>query len=279
VIAVLSGSTRTLRHRAVELARLNERLHVEMEERQRAEEALRASQKLEAIGQLSGGIAHDFNNLIMIAKGNLSILKSRLNVSSANVLQYLTGTEAALQRAANLTQRILAFSRQQALVPRPVQLSQLVRDMDDLIRHSITETIRLETDLRSHWWTSCDMNQMENVILNLAINARDAMPEGGVLCIATRDCHTNERPQDIDIMAGDYVSLSIRDNGAGMAKDVLQHAVDPFFTTKPLGKGTGLGLSMAFGFVKQSKGDMRIESEQNVGTTVTIYMPRINGPA
>jgi signal transduction histidine kinase len=274
VIAVLSVSQAALRERAEELSRVNARLKNEMTERQRTEEALHQSQKMEAIGQLSGGIAHDFNNLIMIVKGNLRLLRKRVD-PLVETGSYIAAAEEALDRAAHLTQRVLAFSRRQPLSPRPVQLSKLVEGMSDLVHHSVGEKIQIETRLHAGWWTRCDVNQMENVILNLAINARDAMPSGGQLIIETSDRHLERAPADIAyLIPGDYISLSVRDTGIGMNAEVRKRALDPFFTTKPLGKGTGLGLSMTFGYVRQSSGYLKIESQPGEGTTITILMPR-----
>jgi signal transduction histidine kinase len=275
VIAVLSISQSALSRRAEQLSRVNEKLQAEMRERARTEEALRQAHKMEAVGQLSGGIAHDFNNLIMIVKGNLRLLRKRLAPEAEQPLHYVSAAEEALDRAAHLTQRILAFSRRQPLTPEPVRLSSLVTEMGALVRHSVGETIEIETHLDSTWWTRCDVNQMENVILNMAINARDAMPEGGKLTISTRDVSLHHAPGDIaDFTPGDYVALSLRDTGIGMSEDVKTRAVDPFFTTKPLGKGTGLGLSMTFGFVRQSGGYLAINSAPGRGTEITLYMPR-----
>ena len=279
VIAVLSFSQMALTRRAEELARVNARLQLEMAERRKTEEALRQSHKMEAVGQLSGGIAHDFNNLIMIVKGNLRLLRKRFDTAGSGAETYIGSAEEALNRAAHLTQRILAFSRRQPLSPKPVLLSELVAGMNELIRHSVGEKIEIETWLDAHWWTRCDVNQMENVILNLAINARDAMPKGGGLIIHTADRHFDKAPPGVaDFVSGDYVALSVRDTGEGMSQDVRERAVDPFFTTKPLGKGTGLGLSMTFGYVRQSSGYLVIESELGQGTTVTILMPRTAAP-
>ena len=281
VIAVLSVSQAALTRRAGQLSDLNTRLHVEMAERRKTEDALRQSHKMEAIGQLSGGIAHDFNNLIMIVKGNLRLLRRKLVAEeSRNVAEpYILSAEEALDRAASLTQRILAFSRRQPLTPTPVRLSELVTGMAELLRHSVEEKVQIETRLASRWWTRCDVNQMENVILNLAINARDAMPDGGRLVIETRDVTLKAPPPDMgdlaaDFVAGDYVALTMQDNGEGMSEDVRQRAVDPFFTTRPLGKGTGLGLSMTFGYVRQSKGHLSIQSAPGEGAVITIFMPR-----
>lgn len=279
VIAVLSFSQATLSRRAQELARLNTRLHEEMEERRKTEEALRQSHKMEAIGQLSGGIAHDFNNLIMIVKGNLRLLKRKLGASAENSSSgtYIASADEALDRAAHLTQRILAFSRRQPLTPQRVNLSTLAQGIIELIRHSVGEKVEITLRLNGTWSTLCDVNQMENVILNLAINARDAMAGAGRLIIETRDVTLKEPPPELEsenFAPGDYAALAVTDTGAGMTEEVRRRAVDPFFTTKPQGKGTGLGLSMTFGFVRQSGGYLVIESKVGRGTTVTILMPR-----
>jgi signal transduction histidine kinase len=278
VIAILSVSQATLAKRAAELSDVNARLLAEMSERQRTEEALRQSQKMEAVGKLSGGIAHDFNNLIMIIKGNLRLLRKCFDPADHNASSYIAGAQEALDRAANLTQRVLAFSRRQPLSPKPIVLSDLVAGVMELVRHSVGEKIRIETHFHARWWTRCDSNQMENVILNLAINARDAMPDGGHLTIETADRHLDLAPSGVaEFIPGDYVELRLRDTGSGMSEEVREHAFDPFFTTKPLGKGTGLGLSMTFGYVRQSSGYLTLESQAGNGTTITIYMPRSEG--
>jgi signal transduction histidine kinase len=219
VIGVLSFSQAALSRRAAELSDVNVRLQTEMSERQKTEEALRQSHKMEAIGQLSGGIAHDFNNLIMIAKSNLRMLQKKAAQAGSSAGQYVVAADEALDRAAALTQRILAFSRRQPLSPKPVQLSALVEDIDALIRHSVGEGVAIQTSLTATWWTLCDINQMENVILNLAINARDAMPNGGTLTIETRDMTLATSPPDIsEFVPGDYIALLVRDTGEGMSE-------------------------------------------------------------
>jgi len=284
VILVLSLSQAALTGRARQLSMVNVRLQQEMEERRKTEEALRQSSKMEAVGQLSGGIAHDFNNLIMIVKGNLRLLRKRLGPDAVRADNYITSADEALDRAAALTQRILAFSRRQPLSPAPVRLSDLVAGMAELIRHSVGEKVVIATRLEAQWWTRCDINQMENVILNLAINARDAMPNGGTLSVETSDVTLALPPPETEdlgsgFVRGDYIALVVRDTGEGMPDDVRRRAVDPFFTTKPLGKGTGLGLSMTFGFVRQSNGYLTIASTPGEGTAVTLHMPRFQeGP-
>jgi signal transduction histidine kinase len=219
----------------------------------------------------------------MIVKGNLRLLRRKLiptgEKSTSAAEPYIVSAEEALDRAANLTQRILAFSRRQPLTPMPVNLSELVTGMAELLRHSVGEKVTIKTRLEARWWTRCDVNQMENVLLNLAINARDAMPDGGTLSIETRDATLTAPPRDTgdlisDFVPGAYVALTVRDTGEGMSEEVRQRAVDPFFTTKPLGKGTGLGLSMTFGYVRQSNGYLSIESVVGQGTAITLFMPR-----
>jgi signal transduction histidine kinase len=276
MIAVLSFSQAALGRRAQQLASVNTRLHQEMEERRKTEEALRQSHKMEAVGQLSGGIAHDFNNLIMIVKGNLRLLKRKLGPEVEAASSYIASADEALDRAAHLTQRILAFSRRQPLTPQRVNFSALAQGLSELIRHSVGERVEIVMRLDARWSTLCDINQMENVILNLAINARDAMPEGGRLTIETRDVSLKDPPPEVEgeFIPGDYVALVVADTGTGMPEEVRRRAVDPFFTTKPQGKGTGLGLSMTFGFVRQSGGYLVIDSAPDHGTTITILMPR-----
>jgi signal transduction histidine kinase len=275
VIAVLSFAQHQLSRRAQQLSEVNIRLQQEMEERRKTEEALRQSHKMEAIGQLSGGIAHDFNNLIMIVKGNLRLLRRKLGVEAQAAGGYIASADEALDRAAHLTQRILAFSRRQPLTPQRTNLSTLAQGLSELIRHSVGERVEITMRLNGTWSTLCDINQMENVILNLAINARDAVPDGGRLAIEARDVHLTQAPPDVEgFVPGDYASLAVIDTGVGMPDEVRQRAVDPFFTTKPQGKGTGLGLSMTFGFVRQSGGYLVIESAPGKGTAVTILMPR-----
>ncbi|HZL59179.1 MAG TPA: CHASE sensor domain-containing protein [Stellaceae bacterium] len=285
IVAVLGAAqvalgrvNQELESRAAALADANRQLQRQIQERELVQEALRQSQKMEAIGQLSGGIAHDFNNLLTIVMGNLQLLQKRLAEGRTDVAQYVEFAMDGLNRAANVTQRILAFSRRQPLAPNPVKLSRLTTEMGDLLRQSVGAGIAVETRLAADWWTLCDENQMENVILNLAINSRDAMPEGGKLVIETADLHL-ARPEApfADAPPGDYVRLSVIDNGAGMSEEVRRRAIDPFFTTKPQGQGTGLGLSMIFGFIQQSKGYFHIDSKLGEGTRVIMLLPRYQG--
>ena len=246
-----------------------------------AQEALRQSQKMEAVGQLTGGLAHDFNNLLTGISGSLDLLQKRVAQGRLGELdRYLVAAQGASKRAAALTHRLLAFSRRQTLDPKPTDVTKLVRGMADLIRRTVGPEITLETvDMPGLWTALVDPNQLENALLNLCINARDAMPGGGDLVVETANRWMDERAaRERDVPPGQYLSLSVSDTGTGMPPDVKARAFDPFFTTKPLGQGTGLGLSMIYGFAKQSGGAVRIYSEMGHGTTVSIYLPRHAGP-
>jgi signal transduction histidine kinase len=274
--SALARANAELQNRAIDLAEINRKLQIEMEERGKAEEALRQSHKMEAIGQLSGGIAHDFNNLLTIVMGSLRMVERRIGQGRTDVERYIEAAMEALNRAAGLTQRILAFSRRQPLSPKPVNLSKLVEAIESLVRQSVGTGIMVEFALAANWLTLCDGNQMDNVILNLAINARDAMPNGGALKIATENAViTAPSPGFDEVAPGEYVRLVVSDTGSGMTEEIRRKAVDPFFTTKEPGKGTGLGLSMTFGYVRQSRGQMNIESEIGRGTKIIILMPRL----
>jgi PAS domain S-box-containing protein len=247
---------------------------------QLAQEALRQSQKMEAVGQLTGGIAHDFNNMLAVVVGSLELLGRRLPGTDARAQRYLCAAADAARRGSILTQRLLAFSRQTPLEPEPVDANKLVAGMSDLLRHSIGVDVRLETVLAGGLWrTHVDPNQLENVILNLSVNARDAMPEGGRLTIETQNAHLDERyaAAHPGVAAGQYVLIAVTDTGSGMPAEVIEKAFDPFFTTKPVGKGTGLGLSQVYGLVKQSGGHVKIYSEPGHGTIIKIYLPRLAG--
>nr|WP_245218887.1 PAS domain-containing protein [Rubellimicrobium aerolatum] len=260
---------------------LERRVAEAIAERERVEEALRQSQKMEAVGQLTGGIAHDFNNMLAAVVGSLDLLRRRIGDGDPRARRYVEAAMEGSRRAAVLTQRLLAFSRQQPLRPEPVDPNRLVQGMSDLLRRSLGAGIRLETVLSGGLWkASADPNQLENVILNLAVNARDAMPEGGRLTIETANAWLDSRyaSEHMGIPAGQYVQISVSDTGTGMPPDVAARAFDPFFTTKPVGQGTGLGLSMVYGFVKQTGGHVKIYSEAGQGTTVKIYLPRLSGP-
>lgn len=250
-------------------------------QRKQLEEQLRQSQKMEAVGQLTGGIAHDFNNLLTGIVGSLDLLQTRMAQGrTENLDRYAKAATVSANRAAALTHRLLAFSRRQPLDPKPVDANQLVMSMEDLLRRTLSEAIQLEIVTSDDpALTLCDPNQLESAILNLAINARDAMPAGGKLTIETSSSHLDKAyaATQQDVAPGHYVTICISDTGTGMPTDVLAQAFDPFFTTKPMGEGTGLGLSMVYGFAKQSEGHVRIDSEVGRGTTVKIYLPPYHG--
>ncbi|WP_245892832.1 PAS domain-containing protein [Novosphingobium guangzhouense] len=266
-----------------QLLDLNERLELrvaeEVAERTRAEDALRQSQKMEAVGQLTGGIAHDFNNMLAVVVGSLDLLTRRMGEADPRARRYVDAAMDGARRAAQLTQRLLAFSRQQPLKPEALDANKLVAGMSDLLRHTLPD-IQPETVLAGGLWrTFADPNQLENVILNLAVNARDAMADGGKLTIETANCHLDVRyaAGHLGVPAGQYVMIAVSDTGSGMPEEVIAKAFDPFFTTKEVGRGTGLGLSQVYGFVKQSGGHVKIYSEVGQGTTVKVYLPRLMG--
>jgi len=273
--------------RTRELVDANAQLRIVAAEHERVEEALRQSNKMEAIGQLTGGLAHDFNNLLAGISGSLELIRTRAAQGrTAEFGRYIETALASTNRAAALTHRLLAFARRQTLDPKPTSLNQLVEGMEELFSRTVGPSIQVETKLADELWaTLCDPNQLESALLNLVINARDAMPDDGQLVIETTNAAIPDRrrvPRDgpsSNVPPGDYVTLSVTDTGTGMAPDVLARAFDPFFTTKPLGQGTGLGLSMIHGFVEQSGGQVHLRSEQGQGTRVTIYLPRHLGAA
>ena len=281
----------TARHRAeLALRELNDtlerRVQAEVAERLKAEAALRQSQKMEAVGQLTGGIAHDFNNMLAVVISSLDLLDRKFLSGDARAMRFVDAARNGAKRAAQLTQRLLAFSRQQPLKPESLDVNKLVAGMSDLLRHSLGGALQLETVLAGGLWrTHADPNQLENAILNLAVNGRDAMEGldgGGRLTIETANCHLDERyvADHVGLQAGQYVMIAVTDTGSGMSPDVVGKAFDPFFTTKEVGRGTGLGLSQVYGFVKQSGGHVRIYSEPGQGTTVKLYMQRqIGGDA
>jgi PAS domain S-box-containing protein len=245
-----------------------------------AQEALRQSQKMEAIGQLTGGIAHDFNNLLAGISGSLELLERRLAQGrTGGVERYIGAAQDSARRAAALTQRLLAFSRRQTLDPKPTDVNRLIAGMEDLVRRTVGPGITLEVvGAGGLWLTRVDPSQLENALLNLAINARDAMPDGGRITIETANKWLDERAaRERELAPGQYISVCVTDTGTGMTPDVIAQAFDPFFTTKPLGQGTGLGLSMIHGFVRQSGGQVRIYSEIGKGTTMCLYLPRFAG--
>jgi PAS domain S-box-containing protein len=252
------------------------------EELVQAQEALRQSQKMEAVGQLTGGIAHDFNNLLTGIVGSLEMIERRLTEGrSSGIERYIYVAKASAQRAAALTQRLLAFSRRQTLDPKPTDINRLVAGMADLIRRTVGPAIEVEVvEAGGLWSTRVDPSQLENALLNLAINARDAMPDGGRLTIETANKWLdNHAARERELPPGQYLSLCVTDTGTGMPADVIGRIFDPFFTTKPLGQGTGLGLSMIHGFVRQSGGEVRVYSEVGKGTTMCLYLPRYIGDA
>ncbi|MGE6332803.1 PAS domain-containing protein [Stenotrophomonas sp. NPDC077659] len=257
---------------------LEARVRAEVAERLRVEDALRQSRKMEAVGQLSGGIAHDFNNMLATVIGPLDLLALRIGDSDARAARYIEMALDGAQRAAQLTQRLLAFSRQQPLQPVALDVNHLIAGMTDLLVHSLGSSVILQTVLGGgQWWIHADANQLENVILNLAVNARDAMQGGGHLNLHTSNCHVDQANalEHGGIPAGDYVRIAVADTGSGMSPEVVARAFDPFFTTKPVGQGTGLGLSQVYGFVQQSNGHVRLHSTPGEGTTVVIYLPRL----
>jgi PAS domain S-box-containing protein len=269
------------------LINVNTTLEHRVEERTRqllqAEEALRHAQKMEAVGQLTGGIAHDFNNLLAGISGSLELLERRLAEGALkDVDRYIAAAQKGARRAAALTQRLLAFSRRQTLDPKPIDLNRMIADMEELIRRSVGPDIQVEVLGEEPLWTArIDPSQLENTLLNLCINARDAMaPAGGRLTIDTANRRLDgASASERELEPGDYVCMCVSDTGAGMPPEVVARAFDPFFTTKPLGEGTGLGLSMVYGFVRQSGGQVRIASQVGEGTTVHVYFPRHDGPA
>ena len=246
-----------------------------------AQDALRQSQKMEAVGQLTGGLAHDFNNLLTGITGSLELMGTRIAQGrAAEAGRYVDAAQGAARRAAALTHRLLAFSRRQTLDPKPTDLNRLVAGMDELIRRTIGPQVAMAAPIAAAglWPTLVDAGQLENALLNLAINARDAMPDGGRLAIETANRSLDARAAaERDVPAGQYVSLCVSDTGAGMSDEVRARAFDPFFTTKPIGSGTGLGLSMIYGFVRQSGGQVQIRSGVGQGTTVCLYLPRYQG--
>ena len=249
-------------------------------ELQAAQEALRQSQKMEAIGQLTGGIAHDFNNLLAGVSASLQVLEMRLSQGKFDGAErYVDLGMKSIRRAAALTQRLLAFSRRQTLDPKPTDVNRLVSGMEELIRRTAGPAIELEViGAGGLWLTRIDASQLENSLLNLCINARDAMPDGGKLTVETANKWLDERAaRERELQPGQYVSLSVSDTGSGMDDQVQARAFDPFFTTKPIGQGTGLGLSMVYGFVRQSGGQVRIYSELGNGSTMCLYLPRYVG--
>ncbi|NKC32690.1 response regulator [Roseomonas sp. BU-1] len=308
ISAALVDAAATIRRREEELRRLNDALEVRVGERtrdlaetnarliaaatgrERAEAQLRQSQKMEAVGRLTGGVAHDFNNLLTVVIGNLALTRRRVaelegtaprEKGDGALERIRRGIDNAMEganRAATLTQRLLAFSRQQPLAPEAVDANRLVAGMSDLLRRTLGEDIEIETVLAGGLWRAhVDPNQLESSLLNLAVNARDAMPGGGKLTIETANAHLDEPYVSgrEDVAPGQYVSVCVSDTGTGMTADVLARAFEPFFTTKPVGRGTGLGLSQVYGFARQSGGHAAIYSEPGQGSSVKLYLPRL----
>lgn len=267
--AVLSRANNELRRHAEELDEANHELRVQIEEREKAEEALRHSQKMEAIGQLTGGVAHDFNNLLMVASSGLELMERTTDPERREVLR--ESIRQAVDRGASLTRQLLAFSRRAALKPAAVDLAAHVSEMGVLLERSLRENIEVEFDLAGDLWpVEIDPQQLELTILNVCVNARDAMPDGGTIVISAR----NAPALDDGALEGDFVRLSITDTGRGMDADTIARVFEPFFTTKERGQGTGLGLSQVYGFTRASGGDVRIDSRPGEGTTVSLLLPR-----
>jgi PAS domain S-box-containing protein len=244
---------------------------------EKAQQAFFQAQKMEAVGQLTGGLAHDFNNLLTGISGSLELLQARVAQGKFDQIdRYASAAQGAAKRAAALTHRLLAFSRRQTLDSKPTDVNRLVRNMEDLLRRTIGPAAHLEVvEAAGLWNTTIDQNQLENAILNLCINARDAMPDGGRITVETANKWLDQRTgEERDLVPGQYISVCVSDTGAGMTPDVIERAFEPFFTTKPIGQGTGLGLSMVYGFVRQSGGQVRIYSEVGQGTTMCLYLPR-----
>lgn len=280
-VAVLFQDVTARKQAEAELRRLNGSLEARiteaLEERERTEEALRQAQKMEAVGQLTGGLAHDFNNLLAGISGSFEMIGARLAQGrAADVERYLAAGQGAARRAAALTHRLLAFSRRQTLAPRSVVINRLMAEFVELVRRTVGPGIEVDmVAAASLWPTLVDANQLENALLNLCINARDAMPDGGRITIETGNRWLDARTaREHGLEPGQYVSVCVSDTGSGIDKATLERVFDPFFTTKPIGQGTGLGLSMVYGFARQSNGHVRIYSEVGEGTMVCLYLPR-----
>ncbi len=289
ILVLTVFAIRDARHRLAEtaaardlLAEANAKLHAEATSRALAEGQLRHAQKMESLGQLTGGIAHDFNNMLAIIVGSLDLVNRRLRSDPDRAQQGVKNAMEGAQRAAALTARLLAFSRQQALSPSVCEPNKVVAGMSELLRRSLGERIEIETVLAGGLWrTFADSAQIETAILNLAVNARDAMANGGKLTIETENAFLDEAyaAENNEVAPGQYVAICVTDTGSGMDEATIERAFDPFFTTKGVGHGTGLGLSQVFGFVKQSRGHVKIYSELGRGTTVKLYLPRFTGTA
>jgi signal transduction histidine kinase len=267
-----------VRERTKELESANAKLVQEMSDRTRAEQQLRQLQKMEAVGQLTGGLAHDFNNMLAVIGGSLELAQKRMDRGEpAAAARYLAPAQEGVKRAAELTQRMLAFSRQQPLSPAASDVNRLVSDMARLLQRTLGEQISIETVLAGGLWPAhVDANQLENALLNIAVNGRDAMPNGGKLTIETANVYLDDEyaARNAGLSHGQYVLVAVTDTGIGMSAETAAKAFDPFFTTKPVGMGTGMGLSQVYGFVRQSGGHVKIYSEEGVGTTLKVYLPR-----
>src|SRR5215469_3299521 len=261
-----------------QLVTANQELLEQASQRERAESQLRQAQKMEAIGQLTGGIAHDFNNMLSVIAGSLDLMQRRLSGGAKGVERFIEAAKTATDRGAALTHRLLAFARQQPLAPEPVDINKMIVGMSDLLRSTLGEHFQIEiVSAGGLWATNADTHQLESAILNIAINARDAMPEGGKITIETGNAYLDDAycRHHADVDPGQFVMVAVSDTGTGMKPEVIARAFDPFFTTKPAGSGTGLGLSQVYGFVKQSRGHIKIYSELGAGTTVKLYLPRL----
>jgi PAS domain S-box-containing protein len=255
----------------------------DLTERRTAEERLRQAQKMEVIGQLTGGIAHDFNNLLTVISGNVETLQRRIGSNDLHLHRLIDAALRGVERATVLTHRLLAFSRRQPLEPKPIDVNRLIVGMSDLLSRTLGEQVSIETVMAAGLWQiSADPNQIENAVLNLAVNARDAMPSGGKLTIETANAHLDEAyaVANEEVNPGQYVMIAVSDTGLGMSSEIIGRIFEPFFTTKRIGEGTGLGLSQVHGFVKQSGGHIKVYSEPGEGTTVRLYFPRVetSGP-
>ena len=265
--------------RTAELSEANDALIAEANERMAAEERLRQAQKMEAVGQLTGGIAHDFNNMLAVVVGGLDLAKRRLGGPRRDVEIHLDQAMEGAERAATLTRRLLTFARSEPLLPDRVEPGRLIEGMRDLLDRTIGEQILVRTEIADDAWPIfTDPHQLENALLNLAVNARDAMDSAGTLTIRTTNCTLSDSEVG-ELAAGDYLALAVEDSGSGMDEATIARAFEPFFTTKEVGKGTGLGLSQIFGFARQSGGDVTIKSRKGFGTTVTLYLPRTDAEA
>jgi signal transduction histidine kinase/CheY-like chemotaxis protein len=264
-----------VRERTRQLEQTNERLRQQIAERRQAEAALQQAQKMEVIGQMTGGVAHDFNNLLTAVLGNLELAIRR--GTDEGIRRFLDGAIQAAQRGAKITSQLLAFSRTQRLQTEPIDLNSIVARMSDLLFRTIGATVKIETILENNLWqATADPTQIESVILNLAVNARDAMPNGGRLTISTANVPREETNKPDELAAGDYVAVCVSDTGTGMSEEVLSKAFEPFFTTKAVGSGTGLGLSQVYGIARQTGGGVSIATKMGEGTKVSVYFPRTN---